>query len=140
MISHEDCWIYLGPFRESRGGAFYGKFAKGDTAHRASYRTFKGDIPEGLTIDHLCRNTVCVNPDHLEAVTLKVNILRSDCPPAMNARKAYCKNGHALDRVFKSTGYRYCSICKNANQRVYQNAWNRRRKSIPLVEGEPKNG
>jgi hypothetical protein len=47
-------------------------------AHRLYYRKHKGPIPEGLTIDHLCRNKVCVNPDHLEPVTLQENLRRRD--------------------------------------------------------------
>lgn len=47
-----------------------------ELVHRVSYRVFKGPIPSGLHIDHLCRNTVCVNPAHLEAVTPRENLLR----------------------------------------------------------------
>jgi hypothetical protein len=58
----------------------YGKFSyEGSTqyAHRISYRFFIGSIPEGYVIDHLCRNTLCVNPEHLEAVTQLENLQRA---------------------------------------------------------------
>jgi len=57
-----------------------------------------GPIPDGLTIDHLCRNRACVKPAHLEAVSQRVNTLRSPIAvAAINARKTHCKRGHAFD-------------------------------------------
>lgn len=47
-------------------------------AHRHFYEKYKGKIPQGLVLDHLCKNTLCVNPNHLEAVTQKVNMQRGD--------------------------------------------------------------
>jgi len=63
-------------------------------AHRLAYERARGPIPDGLVIDHLCRNRWCCNPDHLEAVTNEENILRGFSPPAQNARKARCPNNH----------------------------------------------
>lgn len=105
-----DCWIYLGPFNRTKSGAYYGRFGA-ENAHRISYRIHKGKIPKGLTIDHLCRNTVCVNPAHLEAVTLKENILRGESFSAINARKTFCKNGHPYD-FKRKRGDRECLTCK----------------------------
>jgi len=67
-----------------------------EAAHRVSYRLYKGDIPEGLEIDHLCRVRSCVNPDHLEAVTRRENVLRGVGLAAINAVKTHCKHGHLL--------------------------------------------
>lgn len=89
------CWLWTGG--RSREG--YGKFwfgGKTDLAHRYSYINFIGPIPEGLQIDHLCRVRSCCNPQHLEAVTMKENILRGESPQARHARRQYCKNGHPL--------------------------------------------
>ncbi|MCZ6447620.1 MAG: HNH endonuclease signature motif containing protein [Alphaproteobacteria bacterium] len=65
-------------------------------AHRFSYETLVGPIPEGLILDHLCRVRSCCNPSHSEAVTHRVNILRGDGITAINARKLFCKRGHPL--------------------------------------------
>src|SRR2546427_313621 len=81
-------------------GDGYGQFSIGRKripAHRFAYESSKGPIPKGLTIDHLCRNLRCVNPLHLEAVTLKENILRGTSFSAKRAKQTQCKHGHTLD-------------------------------------------
>ena len=74
----ETCWIWHGSKDKRKG---YGRFIIYDKvdgeSHRISYKIFKGEIPKGLQIDHLCRNKLCVNPQHLEAVTQKENLRRS---------------------------------------------------------------
>lgn len=62
--------------------------------HRVAYEMVRGPIPHGLTLDHLCRNTVCCNPAHLEPVTRGENVLRGVSATARNARKTHCVNGH----------------------------------------------
>src|SRR6185295_7523557 len=108
------CWIWLGS--TSRG---YGMLKVGNQnlyAHRASYSLHCGAIPAGLTIDHLCRNTWCINPKHLDAVTHSVNVLRGTSPSAKNAHKTECKSGHALvdGNIYSEplTSVRRCRICR----------------------------
>ena len=83
-------------------------------AHRLSYRKFKGIIPDGFQIDHLCKNTKCVNPDHLEAVSRTENVHRSS---ATGMRKT-CKRGHLLTPE-NCRPNRSCRICANARERGY---------------------
>lgn len=63
-------------------------------AHRWAYEHAVGPIPEGLHLDHLCRDTLCVNPEHLEPVTPRENVLRGVGATAINARKSHCPKGH----------------------------------------------
>lgn len=88
-------------------------------AHRVSYELFVGPIPDGLTIDHLCENTSCVWPEHLEAVSLSENARRYN----QNHRITHCVNGHELtpeNTYVRKEGWRMCVTCKNAaNMRAY---------------------
>lgn len=77
-LDRQECWIWLGGRNRQGYGFFYPHGpATRILAHRYSYEFFLGPIPEGLTIDHLCRVRACVRPSHLEAVTSEVNIRRS---------------------------------------------------------------
>lgn len=108
-----DCWVWTG----SRTSEGYGRllvFGVHYTAHRVSYELHHGPIPDGLVLDHLCRNVSCVNPDHLEPVTDAENVLRGEGSPARNARKTYCKRGHPLDAK------RVCRVCRHADQVTYR--------------------
>ena len=91
------CWSWLGARSQTGYGRFWvdGKTVK---AHRWAYEHLVGPIPDGLTIDHLCRVRSCVNPAHLEPVSNRVNVLRGDAPAARNARKTHCVRGHEFTR------------------------------------------
>ena len=89
-------------------------------AHRFSYEWHRGPIPDGLTIDHLCRNTLCVNPAHLEAVTKRENTLRGTAPTAVNAAKTHCTRGHPLSGEnlrLTPDGWRVCLECRRRRSR-----------------------
>lgn len=89
-------------------------------AHRVAYEYLVGPIPAGLTIDHLCRNRWCVNPEHLEPVTQRENNLRGGSLVALNARKTHCKRGHPLSGpnlyIHPTAGARQCRICMQARE------------------------
>lgn len=103
-----DCWPWTA-YRDRFGyGAFSveGRFA---SAHRTAYQLAKGPIPDGLQIDHLCRNRRCVNPDHMEAVTPAENTRRSGLSQSsLNALKTHCASGHLFDEentyVYRESG------------------------------------
>ncbi len=90
--------------------------------HRVAYELLVGPIPDGLFLDHLCRNKKCINPQHLEPVTARTNALRGFGSAANNARKTHCKNGHPLsgDNLYHDhAATRQCRIC----QRERSLAW-----------------
>jgi hypothetical protein len=89
-----------------------------EQAHRISYRLHCGDIPEGMEIDHLCRNRGCVNPDHLRVVPHRENMRVSDTEMGRNAAKLVCKRGHPFTVVINGT--RQCRICMNMRARSYK--------------------
>lgn len=115
------CWLWQGALG---GSGFYGTYAwryinklgirckKQMPAHRITYTIFKGIIPNGLILDHLCRNHACGNPDCLEAVTHKENQNRGlNC-----ALKTECRNGHQYteDNIYidPTRGWRECRACR----------------------------
>lgn len=98
---------YLGP----KGYGLYTMNGVRDYAHRQSYRWFVGPIPDGLHIDHLCRNHGCVEPTHLEPVTPKVNAERGE-----KATKTHCVNDHEFTEanayIAPDNGTRKCRTCR----------------------------
>lgn len=110
--SSSGCWLWMGPI--NRDG--YGKFTVRRitvAAHRFAYQELISPIPDGLTIDHLCKHRNCVNPAHMEPVTMRENLLRGDTIQARNHKKTHCLNGHPFDD--KNTiwfyGWRQCREC-----------------------------
>ncbi len=114
------CWEWQGSLY--KGYAKFNDDGVAHKAHRYSYEMHVGPIPDGLVLDHLCRNRRCVNPKHLEPVTDAVNILRGVSPPAMNAQKTHCQNGHLLSgpNVYNApNGQRTCRECRRNYLREY---------------------
>lgn len=114
----KSCWLWIGG--KASGG--YGKFRMGKKtclAHRISYEISNGKVLNSFTLDHLCRNRICVNPIHLEPVTAKENILRGIGLAASNARKVQCPRNHPYDRIAPN-GQRYCVQCKAISVSKYR--------------------
>lgn len=144
------CWLWtasvrpLTPYGDPGDG--YGQIHINGTmrtAHRVAYEMFHGPIPEGLVLDHLCCVPACVNPGHLEAVTVMTNTMRAVSSPASrNALKTECPAGHSLSGTnlyVEPSGKRGCRECRRAAVRRYKktpagaqahrnNEWKRRRR------------
>ena len=113
------CWIWMGTIISRGYGACTVK-GKKLYVHRYVYALVRGEFDQSLSIDHLCRNTRCCNPDHLEPVPIRVNILRSPRgASAVNARKTHCPKGHLYDdgNTWVYDGVRVCRACKIAWER-----------------------
>ena len=105
------CWLWIGGVTNNGKGGTYPYYRRW-RAHRVSYQRYVGPIPDGTELDHLCRNTLCVRPEHLEAVTKTENIRRGVSPTAINRRKTKCVRGHEFSRTDKR-GYRVCYSCQD---------------------------
>src|SRR5690242_13805090 len=114
------CWLWVGSMFQTGGYGRYGN--KSRLAHRVVYELLVGPIPDGLTLDHLCRVRSCVNPKHLEPVTLKVNTLRGQSITALNSVKAHCKFGHPFNEfnTMSVPGGRGCRACSRERARKYK--------------------
>lgn len=109
------CWVWRGG-RNSKGYGFVSMNGRAVLAHVWSYEQVYGAVPEGLELDHICRTRACVNPEHLEAVTHRVNLMRGRSFSAKNAKKTCCPKGHIFDHI-DSRGWRVCVICKRTAAR-----------------------
>jgi len=117
----DECW----PWLASTNGVGYGQIARGRAgtgmigAHRVAYELLVGPIPAGLHLDHLCRNTLCVNPAHLEAVSARTNIRRGVAPSIARSRADACPHGHPFtpeNTHITPRGYRQCRECGRLRQ------------------------
>ena len=106
------CWNWVGNTSDGYGALRIDR--KMVKAHRFAYELLVGPIPDGLQLDHLCRNRACCNPGHLEPVTDVENILRGEGPPAVNARKTHCIHGHEFTEAntYVYPHFRSCKACK----------------------------
>jgi len=117
------CWVW--PGAKSGGGYGVAWYAGAQqSVHRVVYALYCGPVPEGLDLDHLCRNRACANPAHLEAVTRAVNLQRGTGPEVTRVRHAAvtaCPQGHPYDEgntiMKKHSGKRACRACENARRR-----------------------
>lgn len=119
-VDASGCWLWNGAKNNDGYGRFHaegGRRAKMWMAHRIAYTHWVGDIADNLQLDHLCRNPSCVNPKHLEPVTLIQNVQRGKLG-VLKTPTTHCANGHAYDdeNSYYSTQDRWqrrqCRTCK----------------------------
>lgn len=119
------CWLWATTAVDGGGYGVFGRRIepRGRTvmfkAHRVMYEDKYGEVPNGTELDHLCRQSLCINPDHLEPVTHKENVLRGLSPPAQKARQETCLKGHPFRDRRTKRGNRVCLSCKAERQRKY---------------------
>jgi len=125
------CWLWLGWLNKNGYGRMKLGSEKGGTmrqpmAHRASYEFYKGPIPEGMELDHICSVRCCVNPDHLEVVTHRENInltVQRGRYRNQNMKKSHCKHGHEFteeNTYISKKNWRYCRTCRKEASRIYR--------------------
>jgi hypothetical protein len=124
-----ECWVWTAAVNLHGYGMFTRGDGRGQVAHRTAFEEIVGPVPEGLCLDHLCRNRRCVRPDHLEPVTFRENVLRGDTLPAANVLKTHCRHGHALTadnvaiKIRRDGVERVCITCrrKECRDRYWRN-------------------
>lgn len=123
IVKRDGHWIWTGPIRGKQGYGAITIKRKSFCAHRVMYETFIGPIPDGLQIDHICRVRNCVNPEHLEPVTCRENILRGEGVCAKNAKKTHCPKGHLYSEtntLYTREGGRQCRTCNVERTRQWR--------------------
>ena len=120
-VTNSGCWQWTGAI--NRHG--YGKLtvnAKTAQAHRVSYELFRGAIPNGLSIDHLCRNRACANPAHMEPVETRTNTLRGISHVAARAIQTHCKHGHEFtaENTYLWRTSRICKACAKERKTTHK--------------------
>jgi len=125
-INFGACWLW-GAARTTNG---YGKCQFGGRtwrAHRLIYTLLRGPIPPGLQIDHLCRTSLCVNPEHLEPVDSRTNTMRGLSPVVAQTKQTHCKRGHPFDQAntrIDKRRIRNCRACSRIHARTrYDAEW-----------------
>lgn len=123
----EECWNWTSVLTYAGYGQITIPGHRVARAHRVAFELLICEIPEGLQLDHLCRNRRCVNPWHLEPVNGRVNTMRGTSFAAVNAAKTHCDNGHPFDeantrwyKTKRGAPARTCRKCSNAFSKAYK--------------------
>jgi len=124
IMPAESCEIWVGNMNANG----YGRISVGGKhvlAHRYAWERANGPVPDGMELDHLCRNHACVRLSHLEPVVHRVNVLRGEAHCAVVVRTGVCKRGHSYDEQNTHVGpdgKRYCRACRAMRARAYRKA------------------
>ena len=126
----DECWLWTA----SKSHDGYGRFWLGGKvryAHCVAYEWLVGPVPEGLSLDHLCRVRHCVNPDHLEPVTSGENSRRGNTGQN-NASKTHCPQGHEYneENTTMDRGRRYCRTCQRDRARERMREYRRKQRAL----------
>lgn len=118
IVTSESCWEWTGA-RNRDGYGWFLLDGRAIGAHVASWRLIRGDTPEGMELDHICRNRACVNPDHLDPVPHIENVRRGNTADVMNGTRDRCKRGHLFSEhmYISPKGFRTCRECKRLAER-----------------------
>ena len=124
------CWLWVAS--RSKGYGYFWWEGRIQPAHRVLYIALGRTIPEGKELDHLCRNRACVNPDHLEPVSHRVNVIRGDAGRAWSeyqTAKTVCPTGHQYSdaNTYSHRGKRHCRECMRINWRRYYHKTHRKK-------------
>lgn len=135
-----DCWEWTA-WRDRHGYGGVRVNGRLIGAHVVSYELCVSPVPDGLELDHLCRNRSCVRPSHLEPVTKLENGLRGQSRPAVNARKTHCEAGHPFsgDNLLVVSGSpgrtrRRCKVCDRVAGLRLRQSYKTERKANPSAE------
>lgn len=116
ILKTESCWVWQASQNDQGYGLFWlnGKYVR---AHRLAYKMANVTLDKNLVIDHLCKNTLCVNPEHLEQVTQAENVRRGLAGKINNRQKekTHCPRGHEYSRINKN-GHRQCGKCRSEQE------------------------
>ena len=125
MLAQSSCWLYAGTVNKDDYGVVWDKvYGNYRLAHRVVYESLLGPIKDNLPLDHLCRVPRCINPEHLDPVTLGENVLRGVGIAASYARRTRCVNGHQFTAnniyYWKDKKCRFCKTCRKIQQEKYK--------------------
>lgn len=137
-IDDNGCWIWQKYVRPNGYGQIGVPGRGGQYVHRIAYEQWRGPLEDGLQIDHLCRVRRCCNPDHLEQVTGRVNLLRGEGFSARHARITRCPKGHPYDEantyLRRNDSARDCKACRTERNRNYNAVAGRRLAEVPVKQ------
>lgn len=118
------CWLWLTPRADGYGRVQIGWVRR--RAHVWAWEAVNGPVPEGLVLDHLCRQRACVRPEHLRPVTPRENTMApgSLAVAKAHAERTHCPHGHAYttENTIRRDGKRRCRTCVNAQRRARRRA------------------